>query len=98
MVTDTTEWYHEVMQRGCAIMGDVSAETEARLAKAARAYARGKPQWSAIQKELAAAIVAERQEGVLIEDITARVPVRQTQVNRILEAAGLTEKRPRREP
>jgi hypothetical protein len=78
------------------MMDDVSAETEARLAKAARAYARGKPQWAAIQKELAAAIIAERQEGVLIEDITARVPVRQTQVNRILKAAGLTQERPRK--
>jgi hypothetical protein len=78
------------------MMEDVSADTEARLAKAARAYTRGKPQWEAIQKELAAAIVAERQEGTLIEDITGRVPVRQTQVNRILKAAGLTQERPRK--
>ena len=77
------------------MMERMSDETRARLAKASRAYTRGKPQWEAIRRELADAIIAERREGALIEDIAARVPVRQTQVNRILEAAGLTEKRPR---
>jgi hypothetical protein len=75
------------------MMECVSDLTEARLAKAARTYARLKKQFDDARAELAAAIVAERQEGTLIEDITARVPYRQTQVNRILEAAGLTEKR-----
>jgi hypothetical protein len=74
----------------------MSAETEARLTRASRAYARLRDQFAAAREELAAAIVAERREGALIEDITAKVPVRQTQVNRILEAAGLTEKRPPR--
>ena len=78
------------------MMEYVSAETEARLVRASRAYSRLKEQFGDARAELAAAIVAERREGTLIEDITARVPVRQTQVNRILEAAGLTEKRPRR--
>jgi hypothetical protein len=75
------------------MMDCMSAETEARLTKAARAYSRLKPQMEDARQELAAAIVAERQEGSLIEDITAKVPYRQTQVNRILAAAGLTEKR-----
>ena len=39
------------------------------------------------------AIVDARKEGTLIEDIAGLVPYRQTQVNRVLEAAGLTEKR-----
>jgi hypothetical protein len=77
------------------MMECVSAETEARLDRASRTYRRLKPQLDAARKELAAAIVAERREGTLIEDITAKVPYRQTHVNRILEAAGLTEKRTR---
>jgi hypothetical protein len=77
------------------MMECVSDLTEARLTKAARTYARLRDQFSDARKELTAAIVAERREGAKIEDITARVPIRQTQVNRILEAAGLTEKRPR---
>ena len=79
-------------------MDFMSNETRARLAKASRTYARLQAQLKEAREELAAAIVAERKEGGLIEDITAVVPYRQTQVNRILEAAGLTEKRPRRSP
>jgi hypothetical protein len=71
----------------------MSAETEARLARAARTYSRARAQMDAARAELVAAIIAERREGSLIEDITAKVPYRQTQVNRILDAAGLTEKR-----
>ena len=71
----------------------MSAETEAHLARAARTYSRARAQMDAARAELAAAIIAERREGSLIEDITAKVPYRQTQVNRILAAAGLTEKR-----
>ncbi len=80
----------------CAIMEPVSDESRARLLRASRTYARLRPQWEAARKELAEAIAEDRREGALIEDITAVVPIRQTQVNRILEAAGLTEKRPRR--
>jgi hypothetical protein len=75
------------------MMDCVSEETEARLARAGRAYSRLKGQLDQARHELAAAVVAERLEGTKIEDITARVPWRQGQVNRILEAAGLTEKR-----
>lgn len=71
----------------------MSAETEARLARASRTFLRLKPQMDAAREELAAAIVAEREEGAKIEDITARVPYRQTHVNRILKAAGLVEER-----
>lgn len=78
------------------MMDCMSAESEARLARASRNYTRLKPQWEAARRELAAAIVDERSEGSLIEDITAKVPIRQTQVNRILEAAGMTVKRSRR--
>lgn len=78
-------------------MDSMSAETRARLLKAARNYARLRDQFGAARDELASAIVAERKEGALIEDIAALVPYRQTQVNRILEAAGLTEKRSKRE-
>jgi hypothetical protein len=86
------------MPASCVIMEFVSDETRRRLLRAARSYERLRGQFDAARTELADAIVAERKEGVLIEDITALVPYRQTQVNRILEAAGLTEKRPRREP
>lgn len=73
----------------------VSDATQARLARASRSYTRLKKQFADARAELADAIVTERREGTLIEDITAKVPYRQTQVNRILEAAGLTEKRTR---
>ena len=88
--------YAQAMPPWCAIMDLVSDESRARLLKAARAYTRLSDQLDAARRELAEAIVAERKEGVLIEDITALVPYRQTQVNRILEAAGLTTKRPPR--
>ena len=77
----------------CGIMDFMSDETRRRLLRAARAYSRASEQMENARKELAAAIVAERKEGTLIEDIAALVPYRQTQVNRVLEAAGLTEKR-----
>jgi hypothetical protein len=77
------------------MMECVSAETEARLAKANRSFVRLRDQAEQARRELAEAIVAERREGTTIEDITAKVTYRQTHVNRILEAAGLTEKRPR---
>jgi acyl-CoA reductase-like NAD-dependent aldehyde dehydrogenase len=73
----------------------VSAETRARLRRANRNFVRLKAQLEEARRELAEAIVAERREGTLIEDITADVTYRQTHVNRVLEAAGLTEKRPR---
>jgi ribosome recycling factor len=83
----------------CAIMEAVSEETRLRLRRAARAYETARARLDAARTELQEAIVEERKDGGLIEDITAAVPYRQTQVNRILEAAGLTEKRgPRREP
>lgn len=75
------------------MMECVSDETMTRLKKAARDFARLRPQYEAAREELAAAIAAERREGTLIEDITALVPYRQTQVNRILDKAGLTQKR-----
>lgn len=79
----------------CVIMGLVSDETRARLRKASRTYARLQEQMEEARKELAAAIVADRKDGGLIEDITAVVPYRQTQVNRILKEAGLVQERPR---
>jgi hypothetical protein len=87
----------QVIPDSCVIMDLVSDESRARLIRANRNFARLKQQIDAARAELADAIVAERKEGVLIEDITGLVIYRQTQVNRILEAAGLTEKRPRRE-
>lgn len=77
----------------CGIMDFMSDETRRQLLRAARAYSRASQQMEDARKELAAAIIAERKEGTLIEDIAALVPYRQTQVNRVLEAAGLTEKR-----
>ena len=67
-------------------MGCVSTETNARLARATRDYNRLRD----VRKEVAAAIVAERLEGTKIEDIARMSPYKQTQVNRILKAAGLT--------
>ena len=78
-------------------MSYMSADSRARLLRAARNYARLRDQLAAARAELADAIVEERKDGVLIEDITALVPYRQTQVNRVLEAAGMTEKRSKRE-
>ena len=75
------------------MLDDMSAETEARLARASRAYTQAKKRLDDARTELADAIVAERREGTLIEDLTARVPYRQTQVNRILADAGLTTPR-----
>ena len=77
----------------CGIMDFMSDESRSRLLRANRNYVRLRDQFAAARTELADAIVAERKEGVLIEDITALVAYRQTQVNRVLEAAGLTEKR-----
>ena len=87
----------DIPQR-CVIMDCVSDESRTRLLKASRNYTRLRDQFGAARDELAGAIVAERREGVLIEDITALVPYRQTQVNRILEAAGMTEKRAKPNP
>ena len=79
----------------CGIMGVMSAEPEIRahLMRAGRNYTRAKDQFDKARAELVAAIVDARKRGALIEDIAADVPYRQTQVNRVLEAAGLTEKR-----
>lgn len=83
------------MPARCGIMDDVSADPEirARLMKAGRAYTRAKDAADKARVDLVAEIVAARKAGTLIEDIAADVPYRQTQVNRVLEAAGLTEKR-----
>ena len=79
----------------CGIMDamGVTPEMRARLTKAGRSYDRAKKQFDDARTELVAAIVAARKDGTLIEDIAALVPYRQTQVNRVLEAAGLPEKR-----
>lgn len=82
-----------VMPLACGIMDFVSDETRTRLTRASRVFARLQSQLEDARRELAAAIVAERKEGALIEDITAVVPYRQTQVNRILKEAGLTQER-----
>lgn len=95
---DTLTAEAKAMSCSCAIMDLMSDETRARLLRANRAYVRLKQQLDAARAELADAIIAERKEGTLIEDITGMVAYRQTQVNRILEGAGLTEKRSRREP
>lgn len=89
--------YLQDVPTACVTMGCVSEETRARLVRANRAYVRLKRQFEDARAELADAIVAERQDGGLIEDITSLVEYRQTQVNRILKAAGLTEERPRRQ-
>lgn len=83
------------MPTRCGIMVAMSADPEirARLMKAGRAYTRAKDAADEARAALVAEIVAARKAGALIEDIAADVPYRQTQVNRVLEAAGLTEKR-----
>ena len=86
---------HAGMPTRCGIMDAMSADPEirARLLKAGRAYSRAKEQFDTARAALVAEIVDARKRGTLIEDIAADVPYRQTQVNRVLEAAGLTEKR-----
>jgi hypothetical protein len=96
-MTETGAMERKAMPCSCAIMDAMSEETRARLRRADRNYVRIKAQFEAARAELAASIIAERKDGEKIEDITANVTYRQTQVNRILEAAGLTEKRPRRQ-
>ena len=92
-MTETFTARPEAVPCSCAIMDAMSDETRARLRRADRAYVRIKTQFEAARAELAAAIVAERKDGALIEDITANVTYRQTQVNRILKDAGLTQER-----
>ncbi len=84
----------------CGIMDSmgVTPEMRARLTKAGRNYTRAREAFDKARSELVGEIVAARKDGNLIEDIAACVPYRQTQVNRVLEAAGLTEKRPKRDP
>jgi hypothetical protein len=79
----------------CGIMDSmgVTPEMRSRLLKAGRNYTRAKEALDAARGELVKAIIDARKEGTLIEDIAGLVPYRQTQVNRVLEAAGLTEKR-----
>jgi len=87
--------HHLEMPTLCGIMDLVSVDPEirSRLLRAGRNYTRAKEQADKARAELVAAIVDARKKGTLIEDIAAHVPYRQTQVNRVLEAAGLTEKR-----
>jgi hypothetical protein len=80
------------------MMAFMSEETRDRLIRASRNYRRLKLQLDGARGELADAIVAMRLEGALIEDITAVVPYRQTQVNRILKTAGLVQERHRASP
>lgn len=95
-MTDTAAIHPVAIPCSCAIMDAMSEETRARLRRADRAYVRVKAQFEAVRAELADAIVADRKDGAKIEDITANVTYRQTQVNRILKDAGLTEARPRK--
>src|SRR6516164_2035266 len=95
MLVDIVRVCALVTHGGCVMLDFMSTETRARLTRANRNFTRLRDQLADAREELASAIVAERREGVLIEDITALVTYRQTQVNRILEAAGLTEKRRR---
>lgn len=92
-MTDSVAEELEEVPEGCVIMGFMSDDTHRRLVVAARNYERALARLETARAELADAIVSERKDGALIEDITAAVPYRQTQVNRILEAAGLTRKR-----
>lgn len=92
-VAETAYAERKVMPCRRVMMDCMSDDTRRRLVTASRKYERLSAQLEAARAELAEAIIAERKEGVLIEDITALVPYRQTQVNRILEAAGLTRKR-----
>ena len=71
----------------------MSAETDARLARASRRYTKAAAEMKAARAELAAAVEDDRREGTPIEEIAAKVPVRQGTVNRWLDAAGLTQKR-----
>ena len=75
----------------------IDPEIRSRLLKAGRVYSRAKKAADDARADLVAEIVDARKKGTLIEDIAAAVPYRQTQVNRVLEAAGLTEKRKREE-
>ncbi len=87
--------YQMELPTRCGTMDFVSTDPEirSRLLKAGRNYSRAKEAADAARAALVAEIVDARKKGTLIEDIAAAVPYRQTQVNRVLEAAGLTEKR-----
>lgn len=87
--------YQMELPTRCGTMDFVSIDPEirSRLLKAGRTYSRAKEAADRARADLVAEIVDARKKGTLIEDIAEAVPYRQTQVNRVLEAAGLTEKR-----
>ena len=87
--------YQMELPARCGTMDFVSIDPEirSRLLKAGRNYSRAKEAADKARADLVAEIIDARKTGTLIEDIAAAVPYRQTQVNRVLEAAGLTEKR-----
>jgi hypothetical protein len=71
----------------------VSDQTRAELIAASRAYERETRRVSAARARLYAAIIAERREGVSVADIEDITPYRRGQVTRILDAAGLVDKK-----
>lgn len=71
----------------------MSAETRAELVAASRAFQRETDRLEATRERLHAAIVAERKEGVKVSEIEDIVPYRRGQVTRILDAAGLVDKK-----
>jgi hypothetical protein len=74
----------------------VSEETRAELIAATRAYRQQEKRSEAVRARLHAAIIAEKQAGESVSDITDIAPYRRGRVTSILKGAGLTEKRPPR--
>lgn len=75
----------------------MSAETRAELIAASRAYARESRRTEArlavVRERLHAAIIAEKREGAKVSEIEDIVPYRRGHVTRILDKAGLVQKK-----
>lgn len=71
----------------------VSDATRAELIAASRAHERAEVHIKGTRARLRAAIIAEKREGVKVSEIEDIVPYRRGHVTRILDEAGLVEKK-----
>jgi hypothetical protein len=75
----------------------VSDATERELKAASRAYERETKRAEATRKRLHAAIIEHRRDGAQVSDIEDIAPYRRGRITAILDAAGLVEKKPKKD-
>ena len=85
--------YPQEGPQGCVMMACVSEQTRAELTAASRAFVRERDRLKAARARLHAAIIAEKREGSTVSSIEDIAPYRRGQVTRILDGAGLVEKK-----